>query len=325
MTNISIIGAGAWGTALAASIARAGHNPKLWARDADVIESIRQQNQNVPFLKDIPLPANIQPTTNATEMDTTDIALVVIPTQSIRSVLEQFQNIIKPSATLVLCAKGIEKTTGKRVSEITHEVMPNNPIAVLSGPSFAHDVARGLPTAVTLATPSLDAASMLAKAISSPTLRLYTSSDIIGVELGGALKNIIALAIGIARSKKLGASAEAALTTRGFAELTRIARHFGAQPETLMGLSCLGDLILTCSSPQSRNFAYGMAMGAGENLSRMKLAEGVHTTGIAAQLCCDANIDAPIINAVDSVLSGEIDINEAMTKLLSRPLKAETL
>ncbi|MEP6355332.1 MAG: NAD(P)H-dependent glycerol-3-phosphate dehydrogenase [Hyphomicrobiales bacterium] len=325
MTDISVIGGGAWGTALAASIARKGQNPTLWARDTSVIEDIRQQNQNIKFLEGIPLPAGIQPTADPADMAGADILLVVIPAQAIRSILEKFREIIKPTATLVLCAKGIESTTGKRVSEITREVMPNNPIAVLSGPSFADDVARGLPTAVTLAAPSLEVAARLAEAISSPALRLYASNDIIGVELGGALKNIIALAIGIARAKKLGASAEAALTTRGFAELARIAQYFGAQPETLMGLSCLGDLMLTCSSPQSRNFAYGMAMGAGDNLSSMKLAEGVHTTGIAAQLCRDANIDAPIIDAVDSVLSQKIDITEAMTQLLSRPLKVETI
>ena len=181
------------------------------------------------------------------------------------------------------------------------------------------------PAADTQAASSLEVATRLAEAISSPVLRLYASNDIIGVELGGALKNIIALAIGIARTKKLGASAEAALTTRGFAELARIAQYYGAQPETLMGLSCLGDLMLTCSSPQSRNFAYGMAIGAGNDLSAMKLAEGVYTTGIAAQLCRDANIDAPIIDAIDSVLSQKIDINEAMTQLLSRPLKVETI
>lgn len=325
MTDISVIGGGAWGTALAATIARKGQNPTLWARDSSVIESIREQNQNIKFLKGIPLPEGIRSTTNPADMAGADILLVVIPAQAIRSILETFREIIKPTATLVLCAKGIENTTGKRVSEITREVMPNNPIAVLSGPSFADDVARGLPTAVTLAASSLEVATRLAEAISSPALRLYASNDIIGVELGGALKNIIALAIGIARAKKLGASAEAALTTRGFAELARIAQYYGAQPETLMGLSCLGDLMLTCSSPQSRNFAYGMAMGAGDDLSSMKLAEGVHTTGIAAQLCREANIDAPIIDAIDSVLSQRIDITEAMTQLLSRPLKVESI
>ena len=323
MTDISVIGGGAWGTALAASIARAGHRPYLWVRDASVVDEMRQQNENIKYLENIPLPSEIKPTAHLADMGEANILLVVVPAQAIRSTLENFREIIKPTTTLVLCAKGIEKTTGKRVSEITREIMPDNPIAVLSGPSFAHDVARGLPAAVTLAADTIAAASKLAEAISNPALRLYASSDIIGVEMGGALKNVIALAIGIARAKKLGASAEAALTTRGFAELARIAQHFGAKAETLMGLSCLGDLLLTCSSPQSRNFAYGMAIGAGEDLSRRKLAEGIHTTGIAAQLCAGAMIDAPIVKAVDSVLSNKLDVNEAMAKLLARPLKAE--
>ena len=336
MTEISVIGGGAWGTALAASIARKGQKPYLWVRDEMLFESIAQENQNTQYLKGIPLPVEIQPSVNHADLGGADIVLVVVPTQAIRSVLLSFKGIIKPEATLVLCAKGLEKETGKRVSEITHEVMPDNPIAVLSGPSFATDVARGLPTAVTLAADNVDHASELAEAISSPALRLYASNDIIGVELGGALKNVIALAVGIARGKNVGASAEAALTTRGFAELVRIAKHFGAQPETLMGLSCLGDLVLTCSSPQSRNFAYGMALGAQgaqngigaggadkTSLASMKLAEGVHTTGIAAQVCREAGIDAPIIEAINGVLSDELDIAEAMTGLLARPLRTE--
>lgn len=323
MTEISVIGGGAWGTALAASLARAGRAPKLWARDPAVVADICERHQNRRFLGDIALPETIHATVDQTEIAPADVVLAVIPTQTMRDALTSFATIIKPDAALVLCAKGIESTTGKRVSEIARDILPHNPLAVLSGPSFAHDVAQGLPTAVTLAADTLDGAASLAKAIASPTLRLYASDDIIGVELGGALKNVIALAIGMARAKKLGASAEAALTTRGFAELSRIARHYDAKPKTLMGLSCLGDLMLTCSSPQSRNFAYGMAVGRGDDLSRMKLAEGVHTTKIATELCVRAGIDAPIIAAINAVLSGKLDINEAMNLLLSRPLKSE--
>lgn len=327
MSEIAVIGGGAWGTALAANSARKAQSPILWARDKRVVESIRGEGENKAYLAGISLPAGIQVTDNATDIGGADIVLIVVPTQSLRSVLLIFQDIIKPSARLVLCAKGLEKETGKRVSEITRELMPNNPIAVLSGPSFADDVAKGLPTAVTLASETIDEASQLAQALSSPSLRLYASRDIIGVELGGALKNIIALAAGIGRAKNVGASAEAALTTRGFAELARVARHFGAEPETLMGLSCLGDLVLTCSSPQSRNFSYGMAMGDAENgagaLAKMKLAEGVQTSHIAAELCRKEHIDAPIIFAIDSVLQGSINIEEAMNQLLARPLKTE--
>ncbi|MEP1444325.1 MAG: NAD(P)H-dependent glycerol-3-phosphate dehydrogenase [Hyphomicrobiales bacterium] len=320
---ISVIGGGAWGTALTAHLARAGKTPKLWARSQELVADINNNRQNARYLAGITLPTGIFATTNLADLKGTEIALVVIPTQSLRSVLEEAKPFLSNDTKILLCAKGIEKTTGKRTSDIAAEVLPNNPIAVLSGPSFAHDVARGLPTAVTLAAPTLAMATSLSETISSQGLRTYASNDVIGAELGGALKNVIALAVGMARARKLGASAEAALTTRGFAELSRIARHFGAQPETLMGLSCLGDLMLTCSSPQSRNFAYGMAVGNGDDLTQMKLAEGVHTTSIAAKICKEASISAPIIDAIDAVLSDALPIDEAMRKLMQRPLKAE--
>lgn len=323
MKRISVIGAGAWGTALAASLARAGKTPLLWTRDPDIVKSISNNRQNPRYLPGIDLPQSIHPTQTLSDFKQEEIILVVVPTQALRGLLQQLSGIVPSSTTLVLCAKGIEQKTGSRVSEISHKELPNNPVAVLSGPSFAHDVARGLPTAVTLAAKTLAEATEIAQAISSPTFRPYASSDMIGVEIGGALKNVIALAVGMVRAKKLGASAEAALTTRGFAELTRIARHYGADPETLMGLSGLGDVMLTCSSPQSRNFAYGMAVGAGDDLSDLKLAEGVYTTTIAARLCKDEDIPSPIISAIDAVLSKKLDIDEAMKRLLARPLKAE--
>ncbi len=321
--NIAVIGGGAWGTALAANLARAGHSPLLWARDHDVVETIRLDHMNRKFLDGILLPETICPTTLKTDIAHSDVILVSIPTQAMRAVLTEFANVIGRGAMLVLCAKGIEASTGLRVSDIARSVLPDNRLAVLSGPSFAHDVARGLPTAVTLAAASLEEAQDLARIISSPTFRPYASDDMKGVELGGALKNVIALAVGMARGRALGASAEAALITRGFAELTRIARHFGGKAESLTGLSGLGDLVLTCSSAQSRNFAYGMAVGAGQNLDGLKLAEGVYTCAIAHDLCARAAIEAPIITAVDGVLSKKLDMEEAMAALLARPLKAE--
>lgn len=325
MTAISVIGGGAWGTALAASLARTGKSPLLWMRDGALAGIMAKTYRNPRFLDGIELPQAIRPTARKADIGGEDILLVAVPAQSLRAVLEGFGDVVSRRTPLVLCAKGIEKETGRRVSEIARDVMAENPLAILSGPSFAHDVARGLPTAVTLAADSLDRASALAEAISGPALRLYASDDVTGVELGGALKNVIALSVGMARARGLGASAEAALTTRGFAELSRIARHYGARPQTLMGLSGLGDLMLTCSSPQSRNFAYGMAVGAGADLHGLKLAEGVYTTKIAAELCRDAGIEAPIIQAIDAVLSGALDIGEAMAMLLARPLKVETL
>lgn len=320
---ISVIGGGAWGTALAAHLARASKEPTLWARSAELVADVNDNQKNERYLSGITLPTGIKATTNLADLEGTKLALIVIPTQSLRAVLEDAKPFLSSETTILLCAKGIEKSTGKRTSDIAAEVLPNNPVAVLSGPSFAHDVARGLPTAVTLAAPTLEMATSLSEAISSQGLRTYASDDVIGAELGGALKNVIALAVGMARARKLGASAEAALTTRGFTELSRIASHFGAKPETLMGLSCLGDLMLTCSSPQSRNFAYGMAVGNGDDLTKLKLAEGVHTTSIAAKMCARAGISCPIIDAIDEVLSKDLPIADAMRKLMQRPLKAE--
>lgn len=319
MSTIAVIGAGAYGTALAIHLARSGKEILLWARDTSFLKN----RENTLYLPGISLPETIKITDRDSDLEAVCLALVVIPAQALRNGLERLKPVFRDETDLVLCAKGIEQKTGRRTSEIAREVLPRNSISVLSGPSFAEDVARGLPTAVTLAADTLGQAGGLCEAISSPSFRPYASDDMIGVELGGALKNVIALAVGMARAKGFGASAEAALTTRGFTELSRIARHFGARPETLMGLSCLGDLMLTCSSPQSRNFSYGMAVASGKDLKTMKLAEGVHTTAIAARLCVEHGISAPIIEAINAVISGQSDIDSAMMALLSRPLKAE--
>jgi glycerol-3-phosphate dehydrogenase (NAD(P)+) len=223
---------------------------------------------------------------------------------------------------LVLCAKGIERETGALLSSIVAEILPGNPVAVLSGPSFATDVARGLPTAVVVAGRE-DLAVDLAQRFSALNLRCYSSDDVTGVEIGGALKNVFAIAAGAVTGAELGASAQAAMVTRGFAELRRIGAAFGARPETLMGLSGLGDLLLTCSSVQSRNFAYGLALGRGEALTGRPLAEGVPTAAIAARITAEQAIDAPIIAAVAAILDGTVSINDAVAALMSRPLKTE--
>src|SRR5690606_31057580 len=245
------------------------------------------------------------------------------PAQVLRDVLAGVGGAVPPGVPLVLCAKGIEHETGLLLSQIAGDVLPDNPVAALSGPSFAADLARELPTAVVIAAQEEALAARLAQAFSTERFRCYSTGDLVGVEIGGALKNVFAIAAGAVTGAGLGASAQAAMVTRGFVELRRIAQAFGAEPETVMGLSGLGDLLLTCSSAQSRNFAYGLALGRGESLSGRPLAEGVATAGIAAKIARERVIDAPIISAVAAILAGRITINEAVSALMTRPLRAE--
>jgi glycerol-3-phosphate dehydrogenase (NAD(P)+) len=233
------------------------------------------------------------------------------------------RGLLAPGIPVVICAKGIERTTGDRLSEILREVLPGHPPATLSGPSFATDVARGLPTAVTVAADTADLAASLARLLSAPQFRCYSTDDLVGVEIGGALKNVLAIAAGAVIGAGLGASAQAAIVTRGFVELRRLGASYGARPETLMGLSGLGDLILTCGSAQSRNFAWGLALGRGDSREGLKLAEGVATAGIAARIAGERGIEAPITDAVDRMIAGTLAIDRAISELLSRPLKAE--
>ena len=323
MSKIAVMGGGAWGTALAASLARADHKPLLWARDISHFRKTDEGLENTRYLPGISLPREISLTSQSSDFVECETVLLVIPAQALRARLLELKENISNSATLVLCPKGIERETGETMSSVTRNLLPDHPIAVLSGPSFADDVARGLPTAVTLAADELKIATNLCELLSGPNFRPYASDDVTGVEWGGALKNVIALGVGMTRGRGLGASAEAALITRGFAELSRIARHFGAKPETLSGLSGFGDLVLTCSSTQSRNFSYGMAVGAKRSLEKMKLAEGVPTKGIVAKLCRENHIDAPIIQSIQAILEKQIDIDAAMAELFARPLKVE--
>lgn len=321
--RVTVLGGGAWGTALALAMLRAGHAVTLWARDAASVEAIAQ-GQNPRYLPGITFETGIATTTDlATALAGTDCVLVVTPAQALRAVLTEVKPHVADHLPLVLCAKGIERDTGRLLSDIAGEILPGNPVAALSGPSFATDVSRGLPTAVVVAAGDEARASALALRFSAANLRCYSSDDLIGVEIGGALKNVFAIAAGAVAGAALGASAQAALVTRGFVELRRIGAAFGARPETLMGLSGLGDLMLTCSSAQSRNFAYGMALGRGEELSGRPLAEGVATAYIAARLTRERGIDAPIVEAVAALLDRAITINEAVAGLMSRPLRAE--
>lgn len=322
--KIAVLGGGAWGTALAAVAASGGHETWLYARDAETVATLNEKHRNPRYLGDIQLPAAIRASTDAKAvLDGADAILVVIPAQAMRKGLSELSALIPQSAPVILCAKGIERDTGRLMSEIVAEVLPRHRIAALSGPSFATDVARSLPTAVTVACEDAAIADRLAALFSGPAFRCYSTTDLKGVEIGGALKNVLAIAAGAAIGRGYGASAQAALVTRGFAELRRIGQAMGAKPETIMGLSGLGDLMLTCSSPQSRNYSYGLALGRGEDLANRPLAEGVATAPIAAELCRRHAIPAPIITAVAALLAGTITIDEAVTALINRPLKTE--
>lgn len=322
--RIAALGGGSWGTALALTALRGGNEVSFWMRDEAIAASINTSHENPAYLPGIALDTELTATTDLdAALKGVDCILAVAPAQAMRDLARSLAGRVAANAPIVICAKGIERDSGKRLSDIFAEILPDNPVAALSGPSFATDVARGLPTAVTVAAEDADLAAALARRLSAPQFRCYSTDDLVGVEIGGALKNVLAIAAGAVSGARLGASAQAAIVTRGFVELRRIAGSFGARPETLMGLSGLGDLILTCGSAQSRNFAYGIALGRGDSREGMKLAEGVATAGIAARIAAERGIEAPITDAVDRMLSGTLSIGEAIEELLSRPLKAE--
>jgi glycerol-3-phosphate dehydrogenase (NAD(P)+) len=321
--RIAVLGGGAWGTALATTLRRADHEVRLWARDAAQAKAI-SAGSNPRYLPGITLPEGIAATTDmSAALRDADCVLLAVPAQSLRSALTGAAGILPSGVPLVLCAKGIERETGLLLSTVTNECAPGHPIAALSGPSFATDVARGLPTAVVVAAEDPGLAAELAQRFSFGTFRCYSTDDLTGVEIGGALKNVFAIAAGAVTGAGLGASAQAAMVTRGFVELRRIGAAFGANPETLMGLSGLGDLMLTCSTTQSRNFAYGLAIGRGEPLDGLPLAEGVPTAAIAARVAAERGVDAPIITAVAQILERAVTIHEAVAALMARPLKSE--
>ena len=323
MTKVCVIGSGAWGSALACVAARAGHETVIWGRSGAVVDEINTSHTNTRYLDDLTLESSLVATTDISKaVSGSDLVLLSIPTQTLSSRLDEIAQHAG-DAILVTCCKGIDKETGKLPAELVSEAFPDNSIGVLSGPSFASDVVSNLPTAVTVASASEGTADILAGHLSTDAFRCYASTDIKGVELGGALKNVLALAVGAARGMELGASAEAALMARGFAELRRLANALGAKRETLVGLSGFGDLVLTCSSPQSRNFSYGMAMGRGESLEGLKLAEGAHTAGVALKIAEENEIDVPIIGAIVNVLEKKTTAREAVHALLTRPLKRE--
>jgi len=323
--RIAVAGAGAWGSALAGVAIRAGRSVTLIARDEELAATIRKTGES-PFLPGVKLDPRIVVTAAAAAAAAADAVLLVVPAQVTREVAVSLAGAVRPGTPIIVCAKGIERGTRAFMSEVIAASIPTAVPAVLSGPSFATDVARGLPTAVTLAAPNATTAEALVQALGTPTFRPYHSTDVRGVEIGGAAKNVLAIAAGITAGRRLGASASAALTTRGFAELTRFGKAFGARPETLIGLSGLGDLILTCSTRQSRNFSFGVAIGEGAlpaEAASGGLAEGAFTATVLVAMARGAGVDMPIASAVDAVIEGRLSVDEAMDALLARPFKAE--
>ena len=325
--KLGIIGGGAWGTALAQVASAGGRETLLWALEPEVVEAVNSRHENVAFLPGVPLSPAIRATSNLDELDGSDAWLVVTPAQHMRAILERAPNCARP---LVLCAKGIEERTGELLHKVATETCPSAPVAVLSGPTFAHEVAKGLPTAVTLAAEDRELAEQLRERISQPTFRIYISDDLAGAEIGGAVKNVLAIACGVVEGRGLGENARAALIGRGFAEMTRFGLAFGAKRETLVGLSGLGDLVLTCSSTSSRNYSLGKGLGEGRSAAellsdRKTIAEGAFTAPVLARLAKEKGIDMPIVEAVDALISGRSNVDQVLGALLSRPPKSEAV
>jgi len=327
-SSVGILGAGAWGTALATVAARAGRRTVLWGRDGAVIEALNARGENPRYLPGIALSDRFEATTDLAAAADCDLILLVTPAQTVRATARLAASHVAEGCPVVLCAKGIERETGHLLGDILAQEMPQARPAVLSGPSFATDVARGLPTAVTVAAEDGDLADAIAAALSSPTFRPYAATDVVGVEIAGALKNVLAIAAGAVCGRQLGKSAEAALIARGFAEIRRFAARRGAEAETLMGLSGLGDLVLTCSTTQSRNYAFGTKLGAGARVDDLlaagqPLAEGALTAGVARNLAKAEGIDMPIAEVVADIVETGLGIDDAIARLMGRPLKRE--
>jgi len=324
--HIAVIGGGAWGTALALTCARAGRSVTLWEHDIANAAALATRRESI-FLPGVPLEDTIAVAATLADTAAADAILMAVPAQAVRAAASALAPTLGRNTPVIVCAKGIERGTKKFMSDIIAECAPSAVPAVLSGPSFAADVARGMPTAVTLAAADAALARKLARAIGLASFRLYHSTDVRGVEIGGAAKNVLAIAAGVVAGRGLGASAMAALTTRGFAELVRFGRAYGAKAETLMGLSGLGDLLLTCSSPQSRNFSFGVKLGRGQKPAAIQgttgLAEGAFTAAVLVEMAREREVDMPISFAVDALLGERMDVDAAIESLLTRPFKAE--
>jgi glycerol-3-phosphate dehydrogenase (NAD(P)+) len=326
--TVAVLGAGAWGTALAQVAAAAGRGATLWAREPEVVEGVNQVHENPLFLPGVKLNPIIRAAGELEEAAQADLILAVPPAQHMRVLLKALKLHLRPDVPIVLCAKGVERGTLALMTDVLAEEIPAVTPAVLSGPGFAKDVARGLPTATTIASPDQALAQRIVVTIGLPTFRPYVADDLVGAEIGGAVKNVIAIACGVAEGRKLGDGARAALITRGFAELTRLGLAMGAKAETLSGLCGLGDLVLTCCSLTSRNTSLGAALGDGRKLAdilaeRRSVAEGMESAPAVVALAARHKVEMPISEAVNAIVSESIGVDEAIAALLSRPFKAE--
>ncbi|MGO1119404.1 NAD(P)H-dependent glycerol-3-phosphate dehydrogenase [Rhodovibrionaceae bacterium A322] len=326
--KLSVLGGGAWGTALAQVAAAGGQSVRLWARNVDTVDEINRLKRNSRYLPDLPLSPLIEATGDlALACLEADVLLLVTPAQSLRELAGLLKPLLKPHQALVLCCKGIEQSSGMLPSEVLQELLPDQAVLALSGPTFAAEVTAGLPTAVTLGSPDIAQAQALASRLATPSFRPYASADLVGVEIGGAIKNVVAIACGIVEGRGLGQNARAALITRALAEITRLTLACGGQRETGMGLSGLGDLTLSATSPTSRNYAFGLRVGRGEPLAEIvaqaPVTEGLHTAAAAVALGKKKAVELPICSAVDAVLNRGAALDETIAGLLARPLKEE--
>lgn len=327
MDKIGIIGAGAWGTALAQSLANAGKDVLVWAREPEVVAAINNQHENTLFLPGQPLNPSIRATDSLSHTAECDTLLIVTPAQHVRATLQSLKADIAEGKPIVICAKGIELKTGHLLSQVALEEVPNATIAILGGPTFASEIVRGLPSAVTISAKDKDVAQEIRDGLVSKTLRPYITDDLIGAQLGGAVKNVIAIAAGIIYGRGLGESARAALVTRGLAEMARLASAMGAKKETLMGMCGIGDLMLTCSSMQSRNYSFGIALGEGKTMeeilgTRKAVTEGVSTAKALMVMAKKHAVDMPISEAVHKCLNEGMAIDDAIDYMLERPLRS---
>ncbi len=326
--RIGIVGGGAWGTALGHALAVRGRNIKLWAHEPETVAAINDTHTNPQFLPNVPLPTTLQAVAHLNDLSDRDLILLVPPAQHLGRILADLAPLIAAQTPLVVCAKGIERGTNRLLHEVVAEIAPNHPAAFLSGPSFAIEVAKGLPAALTVASRDEALGKRIAETIGSNQLRLYWTDDVVGVEIGGATKNVLAIAAGIVDGRQLGANAHAALVTRGFAELRRFAEAHGARAETLAGLSGLGDLLLTCGSAQSRNMSLGRALGQGQSIDavlgeRKSVTEGVFTAAALVAMADAKSVDVPIARAVHAIVEDRLTVDAAIDALMQRPLKAE--
>ena len=320
MKRVGVLGGGSWGVALAQLCAGQGHDTILWARSGEAVEAINTRHRS-EYLPGITLDPALAATTDMAGLRGVDMLLCVVPAQAVRAVLEQAAPHLAPDMPLVLCQKGVERATLALPDAVARKAAPGHPVAVLTGPSFAADVAGGLPTAVTIAADTLDLATLLRDALATPSFRPYPTDDLVGAQVGGALKNVLAIACGIVVARGLGDSARAALVARGFAEMSRLAQAMGGQAETVAGLSGLGDLVLTCGSPQSRNFSLGLRLGAEDDAARIGTVEGAATAAGAVALGARHGVDMPISETVADIIAGTRTISQAVDTLMQRPLR----